>query len=112
MNILYFYPGQQVTIITEIKDNDGNRVDPLILPVVNKIIKPDLTEFENYPQNMIKINTGIYYFKFNLPSGAISIGSYLTDIQYTHPTTNILNNKLYQIIVLAPFGNFTASVGI
>jgi len=111
VNILSFYPGQQVTLFLEIKDNTGSRVDPVNIPVISRVVFPALTLALDYPQNMIKIDTGIYVFKFTLPSGANAVGSYLADIQYTHPVTNLICNELYQIIVLAPFGNFSVSVG-
>jgi hypothetical protein len=61
---------------------------------------------------MTKVETGLYVAQFTLPTGAASIGSYLVDISYTHPTTNIVNTDIYQVIVTAPYGNFTVNTTI
>lgn len=109
---LQFFPGQTVRIFLETKDGYGTRTDSPELPVVSRIILPELTLAADYPQDMILLDTGLYYFQFILPSGASSIGNYLVDVSYINPITLALNSEIYQIIVLAPFGNFSASVAV
>ena len=110
--ILHFSPGQVVRIFLEIKDGYGTRTDPTELPVVNQIILPGLTLAADYPEDMSLIYTGLYYFQFTLPSGAAAVGSYLVDVSYIDPSNLAINSEIYQIIVSAPFGNFSASVGV
>ena len=109
---LFFSPGQQVNIFLEIKDGYGSRVDALSLPFVSKVIFPGLTLAAEYPQDMVPVETGLYYYQFILPTGAASVGSYLVDVSYIHPETGVINSQLYQILVSAPFGNFSVSVGV
>lgn len=109
---LSFFPGQQVTIFLETKDGYGVRMDAPSLPIVSKVIFPALTLAADYPQDMVQLETGLYYFQFTLPTGAASIGNYLVDVSYINPETAATNSELYHIIVSAPFGNFSASVGV
>jgi len=65
-----------------------------------------------YPQDMIYLDVGLYYFQFTLPNGAVSVGSYLVDVVYMNPTTSLLVTNAFQIIVAAPFGIYgITSVG-
>jgi len=112
MNIINSSPGEQVTFFLELKDGYGVRIDSVTLPVVSRIVLPSLNLAANYPQGMIKISDGLYYYKFTLPIGASAVGSYLAEVEYTNPTNNILNIESYHIIVSAPYGNFTASIGV
>lgn len=112
MQILSFSPGQQVTIFLETKDGYGTRTNTSSLPIVSRVLFPGLTLAANYPQEMIFIDTGLYYYTFTLPIGATGVGTYLVDVLYINPESNAINSELYQIIVSAPFGNFSASVGI
>jgi hypothetical protein len=109
---LQFFPGQIVRIFLETKDGYGTRTDSPELPVVNRVILPGLTLAADYPQDMILLDTGLYYFQFTLPSGATAVGNYLVDVSYINPSTLAINSEIYQIIVSAPFGNFSASVGV
>lgn len=112
MQTLSYFPGQEVSIFLEIKDGYNTRVDPTTAPIVTKVIFPGLTLGSAYPQLMTKIETGLYYHKFTLPVGAISIGNYLVDVSYTNPFTNLISNQAYQIIVTAPYGNFSTTVSV
>jgi hypothetical protein len=108
--ILSYFPGQKATVYLEVKNTDGYRVDAPELPIVTRVIFPQLTLAAGYPQNMVKIDTGLYYHQFVLPTGAVSIGSYLIDVSFINPVSMIENFQTYQIIVTAPFGNFSATV--
>lgn len=107
MEILSYFPGQKVNIFLETLDGYGTRNDGYATPSVNRIILPNLTVTAGYPQNMTRYDTGLYYHQFILPSGAISVGNYLVDVSFFSPATGFVNTQLYQLIVNAPFGNFS-----
>lgn len=111
MQILQYSPGQRVTLALETFDSDGYRADGYELPAVTRIIFPDLSVSAGFPQGMLRLDTGLYYFRFTLPSNASSVGSYLIDIAYVDPTTSQIKQTLYQVIVTAPFGVYSATVG-
>ena len=110
--VLNYTPGQVATIFQEIKDGYGVRTDDGYIPTVDRIIFPGFTVATGYPQDMIRLDTGLYYFQFTLPSGAAAVGSYLIDIAYLNPVNGYINTETYQIVVTAPFGNFGLSTTI
>ncbi len=112
IQILNFFPGQKVSIFLETVDGYGTRTDSPATPVVSRIVFPDLTLATGYPQNMVRLDVGLYYYQFVLPTGAVSIGSYLAEVTYINPANDAVNSSFYQIIVSAPFGNYSASVAI
>jgi hypothetical protein len=57
------------------------------LPLVNRIIFPSLSEAVGYPKQMARLDTGLYYFQFTLPTGAAAVGTYIVDIKYVNPNT-------------------------
>lgn len=107
--ILYYNPGQQVTIVLETLDLNGARADGYIAPIVERIILPGLTLASGYPQPMNRIDVGLYYFQFILPFGAISIGSYIVDVLYENPAIGMMTSMAYQVVVNAVTGNFGLS---
>lgn len=109
---LAYFPGQKVTTYLEVVSDGYSRADSIGLPIVNRVIFPDFTLAAGYPQNMVKLDTGLYYHQFNLPTGATAVGSYLVDISYINPSENQALTKLYQITVTAPYGNFSATIGM
>lgn len=64
-----------------------------------------------YPQNMSKIDIGLYYYQYQIPTGAAAIGSYLIDVAYLNSVDGYINNEIYQLVVTAPFGNFGTTPG-
>lgn len=110
--IITQYPGRQVTVFLEVKDGYGQPADAPILPMVYRIILPSFNTAIGYPQNMTRLDVGLYSFQFILPVGAVAMGSYLVDVSYTNPITNLTNYQTYQVVVVSPFGNYgTGSVG-
>lgn len=109
--ILFYFPGQRVTIVLEVKNANGLRVDSITLPYISEIISPAFAAIDGYHTNMTKINTGLYYGQFVLPTGASAVGSYLVDVTYTNPITSLSTIQFYQVQVNAPFGNFSTTVG-
>ncbi len=116
--ILYYYPGTKATIFLETKDGYGQRgdnntsFDGYLTPVVTRVIFPDLSLAAGFPQPMIKLDIGLYYFQFTLPVGAASVGSYLVDVTYNDPGNPLDLTATYQIVVSAPFGNYGTTVGV
>jgi hypothetical protein len=115
--LLYYFPGQKATIYLETKDGYGQRADSGLphdgyaTPEITRVIFPDLSLAAGFPQSMIKLDTGLYYFQFTLPKGGSSIGSYLVDVTYNAPGTTAFFQKIFQLIVNAPFGNYGTTVG-
>lgn len=106
ITVLSHFPGQKVTLFLEVVDGYG-RVDSFDTPRIDGILMPDFTAMTGYPQNMVHIGTGLYYFQFTLPTGAAAIGSYMAEASYNYQD-GYVNSQLYQIVVTAPFGNFSA----
>lgn len=108
-----YFPGQKATVFLETLDPTTQaRADGYALPVISRIIFPDLSLAQNFPQDMIKLDVGLYYFQFTVPFMASAVGSYFVDGYYYQPVTNMVLTNTYQIIVTAPFGNFgTTTIG-
>ena len=104
---LYYSPGQKVSLFLETLNASGIRTDGYTVPVVNRIFLPSLLLSTGLPTNMTKVDVGLYTYQFTLPINATSIGSYLVDVSYNNPANNLTNTALYQVIVTAPFGNYS-----
>jgi hypothetical protein len=109
--ILNYTPGQVVTFYQEVKDGYDQRTNDGYTPVVTRIILPCLTLSTGYPVDMTYVDVGLYYFQFQLPGGAASVGTYFIDIVYMNPDTQLLVNDSRQVIVTAPYGNFGTFIG-
>lgn len=116
--VLSYFPGQLVTVWLQTLDGyTGLRADPSSVPMVNRIIMPGFTLATGYPQSMSRLDIGLYYSQFTIPTGAAALGSYLIDVSY--PTIDQLDGyvggtsyALYEVVVTAPYGNFgTVVVG-
>lgn len=108
--ILNYTPGQTVTFFEEVLDGYNRRTDDGYTPVVTRIIvPPSFTLASGYPQAMSRLDVGLYYFQFTLPSGAVGVGTYFVDIVYMNPNTGLLVSDSRQVVVSAPFGNFGVS---
>jgi len=109
---LNYFPGQQAVIWLETLDGYGERVDSPSLPTVTRVIFPSFTLASNYPQEMVRLDTGLYYALFTIPCGGKSVGNYLVDVVYIAPVTDgyFINTAIYQLVVQAPFGNFSTTV--
>ena len=117
--MLSYFPGQKFTVFLETKDSDGYYSDGYYtdgydingfeLPVVQRIIGPDIISDGYYPQPMVKIDTGLYYYSSFLSKGSVAIGSYFVDIAYRESNTRLLKFKSYQLLVNAPFGLYSVT---
>lgn len=105
--VLNYFPGQLATIFLQTVDGYGNRVNSDNLPVITRVLLPNLTFATGFPATMHQIDVGLYYGQFQLPTGAASVGSYLVDVQYDNPADGYASQyEIFQIIVQAPFGNY------
>jgi hypothetical protein len=77
--------------------------DGYYLPVVDKVIFPDLTESELYPLPLIRIDTGLYIYSLQIPRGVPSIGSYIVYISYFNNMGNYIL-ETYSVNAARPFG--------
>jgi len=107
MQTLSYSPGQLVTVFVQTVDGYGVRQDGYV-PIITRILYPDLSIPSNFPKNMNRIDVGLYYFQFQLPTGAAAVGSYLVDIVYQDPTTLANRNCIIQVLVSAPYGIYSA----
>jgi len=105
---LFANPGQTVTIVVQTLDGYGERVDDNI-PVVTDIFFPDRTPADNFPQNMVKIDTGLYTFNVNIPSGSDYLGTFIANVKFNDPDTGNVVWQVFTINVARPFGNSTAT---
>jgi hypothetical protein len=109
--VLNYTPGQQVTFVFETLDGYGERADGYAVPYVSRIIFPNLSLAACYPQNMIRLDVGLFTFQFVLPKNAASIGSYIVDIVYYDPDTGLTKNTFCQVVCNAPYGLYSAGTG-
>lgn len=100
---LYYTTGQKVTFYKEVLNSHQQLVDDGYVPVVTRIISPTLTMLPGYPQNMTRLDIGLYAFQFVAPS---TIGTYFVDIVYLNPSNNMLVSDSRQIIISPPLGRF------
>jgi hypothetical protein len=106
--VLTYSPGQTATIFWQVTNIDGYRVDgyggP---PTIARVIIPNLTQATGYPIVMTRLDVGLFIYSFPLPIGAISVGSYLVDIQWFNPDTLQLQEDFVQIVVNSPYGTYS-----
>lgn len=107
--ILASSPGQQVSLVFETLNSLGERSDGYGIPVISRIVFPNLSVAAGYPQNMTRLDVGLFIFQFVLPTQASAVGSYIADVSYQDPDTGQAKNTFFQIVVSAPFGNYSVS---
>jgi len=107
--VFYHSPGQTVTVVLETLNVNGGRENSVSLPLVNRIILPSLTLAANFPQAMTQLDTGLYYYKFVLPTGATAVGTYIIDISYVDPAISMTKSFACQVVVTTVAGNFGAN---
>ncbi len=61
--VLYYSPGQKATIFLETLNGSGVREDGYV-PAVTRVVFPDLSLAAGFPQNMVKLDVGLYFFQF------------------------------------------------
>jgi hypothetical protein len=104
--ILNYFPGRTATVWLEIFDGYGSLADPPAIPNVTKVIFPGFTMASGYPLPMTRLDVGLYYANFLIPTGGTAIGSYLIDTAYIGPVDGYVHNEIFQLVVQAPYGNY------
>ena len=108
--VLNYNPGQLVTIIFETINMAGVRSDGYgVLPSITRIIFPNFAMASGYPQNMTRIDVGLFFFQFTLPIGAYAVGTYIVDILWQQPDTGDPQQTFIQVNVAAPYGQYSVS---
>jgi hypothetical protein len=108
VNILNYPPGALVTILLETLNDMGVREDGYSVPVVSRLMVPDLSESMLYPLNMVRISTGLYYHRFTLPTGAVAVGSYIVDLSWT-TAANEPKQGVVQVVCSSAGGSYSVS---
>lgn len=116
--VLAQMPGQVATIVWQVFNSDGYRADGYSIsgsgldtaPVIARVVMPNLTLAANFPVSMLKLDTGLYSYNIQLPTGAIAVGTYIVDIYWYHPTTMALQQDVVLVTVTAPYGIYSATV--
>jgi hypothetical protein len=130
LKILFCLPGQLATVALTTVDGYGERADgyydgyfpgwynggynnfvsAIVPPWITRIVFPDLSLSSGFPQSMVKLDTGFYYYQFTLPTGATASGSYFIDISYLDPASGLILQTLYQLLCVPIFGQYGASL--
>ena len=104
---IFANPGQTVRLIIQTLDINGQRADGYI-PRVVSILFPDLTIAADYPQDMTKIDTGLYAYGLVIPTGVTSLGTFVVSI-YSEGGGSVPIWDTFMIQVARPFGNSSVS---
>lgn len=103
---LFVNSGQTVTLALQTVDGYGARVDGYI-PQVTEVLFPSLQAASGYPQNMTKIDTGLYTHSIMIPEGSTGLGTFIASTSFVDPATGNLKRDLFLIHSALPFGNST-----
>lgn len=101
---IFTNPGQNVTLVIQVVDGYGDRVDGYV-PQVTQVLFPSLSAASGYPQNMSSIGTGLYGHVLAIPTGTSSLGTFIASVKWTDPSGNGVIWEIFQIQVALPFGN-------
>jgi hypothetical protein len=88
-------------------DGYGFRADGYSIPVISRIIFPNLSLASGYPKAMTRLDVGLFIFSFTLPTLATSVGTYIVDISYQNTDTGLPEQTFFQVVVTAPFGMYS-----
>jgi hypothetical protein len=107
--ILNYAPGQTATLVFQTLNSLGARSDGYGIPSITRIISPSLTLAVGFPQSMTRLDVGLFTFQFALPTMASAVGTYIADIAYQDPDSGNPKATFFQIVVSAPFGQYSIS---
>jgi len=114
---LTYSPGQVATIYLPVLNADGYytdgyydgyTIDGYSVPVIHRVVKPDLTLMDGYPAPMTKFDLGVFYGYVTIPTGASAVGSYYVDVRYRDDFGKL---KIESVIlqVTAPYGIYSVT---
>jgi hypothetical protein len=95
-------PNQIVRLVVQTLDGYGNRADGYV-PVVESVLFPDLSRAMGYPQEMVKLDTGLYASGIQIPTGEDSLGTYVASVFWLEDGQT--KWATFAINVARPFGN-------
>lgn len=112
--VIPYSPGQVATInIATYANTDGYGggllADGYATPQITAIYFPNNSSATGFPANMTRIAKGLWQYKFTLPSGTSSVGSYVVLVTSFDPLTALPINEIVELVVNAPFGNFSVT---
>lgn len=96
--VLYTAPKKTLTVAFEILNAAGMRANSSSTPVVEKIYAQDFSLVGGYPKNMIQVGVGLYSFDFVTVAGPSALGTYIVDLSWSNPDTNLMNQTAIQVI--------------
>ena len=97
-------PGQTVTLVTQVVDGYGARVDGYV-PQVTNVLFPSGSLASGFPQDMVRLSTGLYKHDLSIPAGTSSLGTFIASVLFTNPATAGPTWQVFAIQVALPFGN-------
>ena len=101
-------PGQTVSLVTQVIDGYGARVDGYVPQVVN-VLFPDLSSASGYPQAMTRVSTGLYTHQLSIPSGTSGLGTFIVSVLFTNPSTGGPEWQVFQVTGILPFVNVSVT---
>ena len=100
-NYIFANTGQVVRLVVQTLDGYGERTDGYT-PIVTSVIFPDLSVAAGYPQEMTRVERGLFTRGIQLPQGADSLGTYIANV-YWQENGNP-KWEAFAINVARPFG--------
>jgi len=105
---MFANPGQTVTLTVQTVDGYGERANVAALPRIMSVLYPSLSPVLGYPQNMSNVQTGLYAHQLTLPTGPVSLGTFVVSTRYVALNGSIVWDT-FLIQVALPFGNSSLS---
>jgi len=106
---LFANPGQTVRLAVQVLDGYTSDRSDGYVPTVQSVYFPDQSRATGYPQNMSRIETGLYAHDIVLPTGSSALGTFTVSVFYQRPSSGQKVWELFTINVSRPFGNTSAS---
>ena len=101
-------PGQTVNITTQVTNANAERVDGYV-PQIDYVIDPAGSMSAGFPLAMTREALGVYSSGINIPTGILSIGTYIVSVSWNRPGTALTQYEVFLINVALPFGTMSAT---
>ena len=105
---IFANPGQSVSLVVQTEGLDGYRMDGYT-PVITSVYFPDRSQAQGFPQDMVRLETGLYVYELVVPTGIMSLGTFIASVFYIQPGTSRPVWQVFSINVARPFGNSSAT---
>jgi hypothetical protein len=100
-NYIFANTGQLIRLAVQTLDGYGDRADGYV-PVVTSVLYPDNSIALGFPQNMVRLDTGLYAHALLLPTGADALGTYIASVYWME--NSLPKWEVFAINVARPFG--------